>query len=195
MNPGGPGASGIEFVRDNAAAFPLALRRRFDLVGFDPRGVNASSEFRCIDDLDGRAALGPVAGFRGRARRPSWPTTGPTREPAAAATTRPSPTSRRTAVVGDLDRIRAAIGDEQLTYLGFSYGTLIGSLYAERFPDRIRAMVLDGAIDPSLALEAFRADQARAFERSLRRFLADCAEDRDVRLPRRREHDARRSTA
>jgi len=62
-----------------------------------------------------------------------------------------------------------------LSYLGFSYGTLIGSLYAERFPERIRAMVLDGAMDPSLDLEQFRAGQADGFEKALTAFLNDCA--------------------
>lgn len=178
INPGGPGGSGVEFVRESAAGFPPELRKRFDLVGFDPRGVNASSEFRCIDNLDGRVALDPspdsdaeltvlVADSRAYARA-----CGSRNDQTLAYLS-------TDAVVGDLDRIRQAIGDEHLTYLGFSYGTLIGALYAERFPDRMRAMVLDGAIDPSLPLEAFRADQAVAFERSLTHFLADCADDRD----------------
>ena len=79
------------------------------------------------------------------------------------------------AVAQDLDVIRQALGDEKLTYLGFSYGTLIGSSYAERFPDRIRAMVLDGAIDPTLDLEHLRAGQADGFEKALTAFLDDCA--------------------
>ena len=79
------------------------------------------------------------------------------------------------AVAQDLDVIRQALGDKKLTYLGFSYGTLIGSSYAERFPDRIRAMVLDGAIDPSLDLEHLRAGQADGFEKALTSFLDDCA--------------------
>ena len=79
------------------------------------------------------------------------------------------------AVVQDLDVIRQAVGDEKLTYLGFSYGTLIGSLYADRFPDRVRAMVLDGAMDPSMGLEQFRAGQAAGFEKALTSFLDDCA--------------------
>jgi len=79
------------------------------------------------------------------------------------------------AVARDLDLIREAIGDRQITYVGFSYGTLIGSLYADLYPDHIRAMVLDGAIDPALDLEAFRSGQANAFEHALKDFLADCS--------------------
>ena len=79
------------------------------------------------------------------------------------------------AVARDLDLIRQALGDEKLSYLGFSYGTLIGSHYADRYPDRIRAMVLDGAIDPALDLEHLRSGQAAGFEDALTRFLDDCA--------------------
>ncbi len=79
------------------------------------------------------------------------------------------------AVARDLDALRAAVGDDRLTYLGFSYGTLIGSIYADMFPDHVRAMVLDGAIDPSLDLEGLRAGQAKGFESELKRFLDDCA--------------------
>ena len=79
------------------------------------------------------------------------------------------------AVAHDLDTLRAAVGDEKLTYLGFSYGTLIGSSYAEQFPDHIRAMALDGAVDPALDLEGLRGGQAKAFDDALLAFLKDCA--------------------
>ena len=185
VNPGGPGGSGVEFVRGAAeqGIFPTALRKRFDIVGFDPRGVNSSSAIRCIDNLDRPGQARPVA----RRPRPSsrrWsirPASTPTNAP--HATTRPCPTSRPTPWHSDLDLIRQAIGDKKLSYLGFSYGTLIGSLYAERFPERIRAMVLDGAIDPSLDLEQFRAGQAEGFEKALR-IPRRLRGGRTLRLPR-----------
>ena len=177
VNPGGPGGSGVEFVRQGLASFPEELRERFDIVGFDPRGVNSSTAIRCIDNLDGHDALDPspddaaeldalVEAARDYARA------------CARRNDATLPYLSSDAVARDLDLIRAAVGDEQLSYLGFSYGTLIGALYAERFPDRIRAMVLDGAIDPSQSLENFRADQATAFEGALMRFLEDCASKR-----------------
>lgn len=174
MNPGGPGGSGIEFLQESLGAFPRDLRRRFDLVSFDPRGVNTSSPVRCIDNLDGRASVDPS---------PDTPAELATldkdaRDYAAACAQRNRdelPYLSTDAVARDLDRIRIAIGDDKLTYLGFSYGTLIGSEYAQLFPTRIRAMALDGAIDPALDLEAFRAGQAKAFEGALDRFLADCS--------------------
>ena len=176
VNPGGPGGSGVEFVRGAAeeGIFPTALRKRFDIVGFDPRGVNASSAIRCIDNLDPQARLDPS---------PDDPEeleelVDSAREYAAECGKRNDatlPYLSTDAVARDLDLIRQAIGDKKLSYLGFSYGTLIGSLYAERFPERIRAMVLDGAMDPSLDLEHFRAGQAAGFEKSLTAFLDDCA--------------------
>ncbi len=164
-------------MREGAAQFPTALRKRFDLVGFDPRGVNSSSAVRCIDNLDGHASLDPS---------PDTPAelTALADDAKAYATACGErngdllPYLSTDAVARDLDLIRQSVGDKQLNYLGFSYGTLIGSLYAERFPDRIRAMVLDGAIDPSLDLEHFREGQAVGFETALHHFLADCAKRR-----------------
>jgi pimeloyl-ACP methyl ester carboxylesterase len=76
--------------------------------------------------------------------------------------------------VNDLDRIREALGDERLSYVGYSYGTLIGELYAERFPERVRAMVLDGVVDPALDLEGTARGQAAGIERALGQILAAC---------------------
>jgi pimeloyl-ACP methyl ester carboxylesterase len=174
VNPGGPGASGVEFVREGAVSFPDELLDRFDLVGFDPRGVNASSGIRCIDNLDPRANLDPspdddaeltslVDDAQAYAQQ------------CAQRNADLLPFLSTDDVVEDLEIIRASVGEEQLTYLGFSYGTLIGSLYADRYPDRVRAMALDGALDPTHDLETVRAEQAVAFEAALGRFLADCA--------------------
>ena len=174
INPGGPGGSGVEFVRDGLAIFPDALRQQFDIVGFDPRGVNSSTAIRCIDNLDGHDALDPSPDNAAELKA----LVDSSRAYAKACASRNDTTLAylsTDAVARDMDLIRAAVGDEGLSYLGFSYGTLIGALYAERFPDHIRAMALDGAIDPSLDLEAFRADQAKAFEGALERFLSDCA--------------------
>jgi len=174
INPGGPGGSGVEFVRDGLAIFPKELRERFDLVGFDPRGVNSSTAIRCIDNLDGHDALDPSPDDA--AELEALVDSAQLYADACASRNETTLAYLSTdAVARDLDLIRAAVGDDQLTYLGFSYGTLIGAVYAEAFPDHIRAMALDGAIDPSLDLEAFRAGQAAAFEAALSSFLKDCA--------------------
>jgi pimeloyl-ACP methyl ester carboxylesterase len=176
INPGGPGASGVEFVREIAKSGLLSadLRKRFDIVGFDPRGVNSSTAIRCIDNLDPQARFDPS---------PDDPKelkdlVDSARHYAAECAKRNDatlPYLSTDAVARDLDGIRQAIGDKKLTYLGFSYGTLIGALYADRFPDRIRAMVLDGAIDPAIDLEQLRVGQAKSFEHALAAFLKDCA--------------------
>jgi pimeloyl-ACP methyl ester carboxylesterase len=174
VNPGGPGASGVEFVRGSWEAFPDPLLARFDIVGFDPRGVNASTGIRCIDNLDPRANLDPSPDDEAELQRLL-----------DDAQTYAELCGRRNAdllpflstddVVADLDLLRGSLGDDELTYLGFSYGSLIGSLYADRFPDHVRAMALDGALDPAHDLVDVRTGQAAAFEAALGRFLADCA--------------------
>ncbi|MHB8458454.1 MAG: alpha/beta hydrolase [Candidatus Limnocylindrales bacterium] len=175
VNPGGPGASGVDFVRNDAASlFPDAIRERFDIVGFDPRGVARSTPIRCVDNLDHFLAADP---------NPDTPAELATlldgeRSFVAGCERRDGdllPYVGTLNVARDVDRIRSAIGDPALTYVGFSYGTLIGSIYADLFPDRVRALVLDGAIDPTVDLAHLREGQAVAFEGALDRFLADCA--------------------
>ena len=176
VNPGGPGASGVEFVREAVAAdlFPTALRKRFDIVGFDPRGVNSSTAVRCIDNLDGRAEIDPSPDNAAELKA----LVNDARAYADACAKRNAailPYLSTDAVARDLDAIRSAVGDDKLTYLGFSYGTLIGSAYADLFPEHIRAMALDGAIDPKLDLKGLRFGQAKGFEDALSSFLDDCA--------------------
>ena len=174
VNPGGPGGSGVEFVRDGYKTFSTALRKRFDIVGFDPRGVNSSSAVRCIDNLDPQADLDPSPDNAAEldalvAEAQAYA------DACAARNERLLPYLSTDAVVDDLDRIRASLGDDKLTYVGFSYGTLIGSMYADKYPDKIRALVLDGALDPSLTEVQLRTGQAKAFEKELSRFFAWCS--------------------
>ncbi len=174
VNPGGPGGSGVDFVRESASVFSAAMRERFDIVGFDPRGVNSSTAVRCIDNLDEQAQIDPTPDNATELRA----LIDSARAYADACAERNAdllPYLGTDSVARDLDAIRQAVGDKQLTYLGFSYGTLIGSVYADLFPDHIRAMVLDGAIDPALDLKGLRFGQARAFEDELTRFLKDCS--------------------
>ena len=137
VNPGGPGASGVEFVRGSVAIFPKEIRERFDIVGFDPRGVNSSTAVRCIDNLDGHDALDPSPDTPAELKA----LVDSAHVYADACASRNDTTLAylsTDAVARDLDQIRAAMRDEGLTYLGFSYGTSIGARYAELFPKRIR---------------------------------------------------------
>ncbi|HEY4333456.1 MAG TPA: alpha/beta hydrolase, partial [Ilumatobacteraceae bacterium] len=128
VNPGGPGGSGIQLAQEEGPNFPQAILDSFDIVGFDPRGVGASTPVQCPTNFD------PESGSYARCIR----LTG------AYLSYLGTPNVAR-----DLDRIRAAIGDAKLTYLGFSYGTALGGVYADMFPQNVRAMVLDGSVDPT----------------------------------------------
>ncbi len=176
VNPGGPGASGIQFLRGSSDSLPGTIRDRFDLVSFDPRGTGASAPVECTPNLDSlynlefaprndaaRQAL--EAGVRAFIAQCQ----------AKAGAELPYVSTERAA--RDMDRIRAALGDPRLTYLGYSYGTYLGSLYADRYPTHVRAMVLDGAVDPALDAAAQQIQQAQGFERDLDLFLQSCATD------------------
>lgn len=175
INPGGPGASGIDYARQSAAQF-AGVTDQFDLVSFDPRGVGKSRPVRCLSsrELDAYIHVDPTpddaaeheAVVRG------------SREFADDCLKR---NGDYLAHVGtkdaarDMDVLRAALGDRGLTYYGASYGTFLGAKYAELFPRRIRAMVLDGALDPRQPTAETNRVQARGFEQNLQDFLANCA--------------------
>ena len=172
VNPGGPGGSGVDFVRGSAEGALAALNRHFDLVGFDPRGVGASRPaVSCLTADEAHAQ------FDGRS--PAWrrwcPVGGRLGERVGAPVHRPQrrilPYLSTGNAARDLDVLRAAVRDPKLTYFGFSYGTLLGATYASLFPDRVRALALDGAIDPDVwinrPLEATR-EQVAGSERALR---------------------------
>ncbi len=147
LNPGGPGGSGIDLMQGFGAGSPL--NERFDLVGFDPRGTGASGQLMCWDAAT-YASQFPLADLT------------PDAESIAVALKQGRQFNKSCKdeygdtlglygsgyVARDMDLLRAAAGDEQLSYLGFSYGTFLGNVYADLFPTRVRTMVLDGALDP-----------------------------------------------
>lgn len=148
VNPGGPGDSAVDAVPWYAANLPQAAREQFDVIGIDPRGVGGSTPLRC--EPAGRAV-----------ERPEWAF--PLTDGQVRGSLRYDRFVRRSCATGanpiidhmttadtarDMDLIRQAVGDEQLTYYGISYGSYLGATYAAMFPDRIRAMVLDGVMDP-----------------------------------------------
>ena len=185
INPGGPGASGVEFAADETGFLTPPVLERFDLVGFDPRGVGGSTPaIRCDSDADfdrSRADAGVVVTAADAERENAE-----TREFVQRCidkTGKEFLANVGTAnVVKDLDQLRAALGDPQLTYLGYSYGTQIGSEYAEAFPQNVRAMVLDGAMDPSAGALDTLIDQSAAFQTVFDDYAADCAAAPDCPL-------------
>jgi pimeloyl-ACP methyl ester carboxylesterase len=151
LNPGGPGVSGVDFVRAvGPALFSDQVRARFDLVGFDPRGIAASTPLRCFDTF--QQALGAVAPFPfpvTPAEERTW--VGFDRQLAGACAQHGGAIQDHMAtadVARDLDLLRQAVGDQQLTYVGYSYGSYLGTTYANLFPDRVRSLVVDSVIDP-----------------------------------------------
>jgi pimeloyl-ACP methyl ester carboxylesterase len=158
VNFGGPGLSGVRELANaaNAGSGLTALNRRYDLIGFDPRGTGKSAPVDC-GDLDG--VTGPAQLARACAKRSGW--------------LLPYLSTANTA--RDLDVVRQVLGDDRLTYLGFSYGSVLGAVYAHEFPTRVGRIALDGVPDPTLDDVGTALSQARAFQRALGRFAADCA--------------------
>ena len=185
INPGGPGESGVDAAASMVAVIPESVRERFDLVGFDPRGVGHSTPaVWCNSDEDND-------------RQRADPTVEYTPEGVAHIESETKAFVARceqkagkeflanvgtASVVKDLDAMRAALGDEKLTYLGYSYGTRIGALYAEMYPQNIRAMILDGAVDPNADPVEADLRQAAAFQTAFNDYAADCAKQSDCPL-------------
>ncbi len=176
LNPGGPGGSTVDEFDGLADGLSAVLRQRFDVVGWDPRGVGASSPVRC---LDGKG----LDRFTAASGDPTTPdglaTLTRTAQLEADACQAKSgdllPFVGTVDVAKDVDDIRAALGEARLTYLGYSYGTLLGATYASLFPTRVRALVLDGAVDPGLGPIQGAEVQAVGFQSALETFLADCS--------------------
>jgi pimeloyl-ACP methyl ester carboxylesterase len=174
INPGGPGASGVDWVRDSAPALSI-LNRRFDLIGFDPRGVSRSSPVQCLDRTtqDAYNALDGVLDDPVEKQA----TIQADKDYVAACAQRSAkilPFLDTESAARDMDLIRAALGDAKLTYLGFSYGTYLGQMYAHLFPTHVRALSLDAVVDPAISLNDLDLAQVVGFEQNLRTFLADC---------------------
>lgn len=175
LNPGGPGGSGVDYALAAGLVVSRAVRERYDIVGFDPRGVARSAPISCVSDaeLDDLLALdgSPDDPAEEQQVLDAWRVLG-----AGCAADRPQLAAHLStkAAARDLDVLRAALGDRRLTYLGKSYGTYLGTTYAELFPKRVGRLVLDGQLDPAASGAEIAAGQARGFEGALRAYLASC---------------------
>lgn len=188
FNPGGPGGSGIDTVAQFVGAGVSGARqlnRSFDLVGFDPRGVGASSPaIRCQTDAERDAERATV--LRTRTPDEVAAINGATQQLAQGCLARSGagavtgeqflPQVGTTNVARDLDVLRAAVGDPRLNFVGFSYGTAIGTSYAAQFPGNVRAMILDGAVDPDADVVGDSVSQAEGFQKAFDSFAAWCAQ-------------------
>lgn len=180
FNPGGPGGSGIESLGFLPLTMSSDILERFDLVSFDPRGVGASTALNCATEVDDAVALlavGDDAGWaallaEGEAQLASCD----------AATLDLAPFVGTNNAARDMDRLRVALGDAGLTYVGYSYGTRLGATYAELFPDNVRALVLDAGVKPTSDSGELDKEQGGGFDRALENFAAACDADSDCLL-------------
>ena len=175
VNPGGPGGSGADAVLSLSQSLPEDVLRRFDPVGFDPRGVGLTTPVECFtaEQKDQFFADEP----RPTTQEQLDAVLGLYDEIAASCAEEYGDALGAFNTVDtarDMDRLRAALGDEQLTYLGYSYGTTLGSTYAELFPDRVRALVLDAAVDPDADARADAEASAVGLEAGFDAFAANC---------------------
>jgi pimeloyl-ACP methyl ester carboxylesterase len=186
VNPGGPGASAVDTVAQMGTALAASpIGQQFDLVGFDPRGVGYSTpQLRCRTDAEFDAYRSePMADYSpaGVAHIEEV-----YRSFAQSCLDNMGPQFLANIGVAsaaqDMDAVRAALGDEQLSYLGFSYGTELGTAYAQRYPQRVRAMVLDGALDPGTDPISESVRQLTGFQRAFDDYSADCAKSADCPL-------------
>lgn len=179
VNPGGPGASGVEFAPIVANYIAPTVNEQFDIVGFDTRGVGRSSPITCMTGQQTTTFLrtDPAPDTPAEERR-LWSVAGRigtgclAMSPAIARHVGSDNTAK------DMDILRATLGDPQLNFLGFSYGTYLGTLYAEQFPATVGRFVLDGALDPTLDVMQVSEGQNRGFQLAMTRFAQDCAKRR-----------------
>lgn len=180
VNPGGPGAPGTSYAAAAGAVFGDPLLQAFDLVGFDPRGTGRSEPVDCLSDAELDAYLsgdptpddaGEVAHYKDSVLSYGAKCVANSSSILGHVTT--------IEAARDMDVLRSALGEEELTYLGASYGTKLGATYAELFPDKVGRLVLDGAIDVSLETTAMAIDQAAGFETALRAYIQNCLDSTD----------------
>jgi pimeloyl-ACP methyl ester carboxylesterase len=186
VNPGGPGASAVDAVAGMGAALTGSpINEHFDLVGFDPRGVGHSTpELRCRTDAEFDAwRREPMVDYSpdGVAHIEALYQQLVDRCVQRMGTDFLA-TVGTASVARDMDTVRRAIGDDQINFLGFSYGTEIGTAYVDQFGDHVRAMVLDGAIDPSVDPVEKNVRQMAAFQLAFNDYAADCAQYVDCPL-------------
>lgn len=185
INPGGPGASGIEYVQYASFVFSKPLRTAYDIVGFDPRGIGASDAVACLTDADMDRLFAADPTPDTPAERTELVSSA--EEVAEHCATRGGERALHmssTEVARDMDIMRALVGDPKLNFFGVSYGTFLGALYADLFPKRVGRFVLDSAVSPNQTdLEAMAFD-VDGFEASLDAFLSWCVARDDCALGR-----------
>ncbi len=184
VNPGGPGASGVDYAYGAEYIVSPQVLALYDIVGFDPRGVGRSAPIRCLNDDELDASYASDA-------KPDNPQEfeALVKETQDYVEKCEENTKNLTAygtenTARDMDVIRAVLGDKKLNFLGKSYGTYLGTIYAQLFPDTVGRIVLDGAIDPEATPLQQSLIQAVGFDQALDAFIKDCLQLDTCPLPK-----------
>lgn len=178
FNPGGPGASGYDWVKDSSEFLGTEeLRSNWNILGFDPRGVGRSSAVECLSDAEYDEFLYGVSGYEIGSEEDIAVAREATEEFAAKCLENTGPLLEFVDTVSaarDMDVLRAVVGESNLNFLGYSYGSFLGTTYATLYPERVGRFVLDGAIDPTVSDDEQTLYQLEAFESALTSFLENC---------------------
>lgn len=175
-NPGGPGGSGVDFL-GNDGVFNDEINRRFDIVSWDPRGVGGTAPLQCGSGFSDTFLSTDLAPRDAAGREALEASLAANVEACVQGDALLLTNIGTDAAVADLEAIRQALGGDPITYVGFSYGTLIGLRYAEQYPDALRAMALDGVVRPDANLSDRLITQAASLDRSLAEVLNACGPD------------------
>ena len=178
VNPGGPGFGGSYLPENATSYFSGALLDRFDIIGWDPRGTGESKPFvDCVDNYDEYFAVDPTPEDEAE-KTALIDASKKFSDECGKKSGEILPYVSTNNTVRDMDRLRAALGEQKITYFGFSYGSELGATWATMFPSTVRAAALDGATDPDADYMEGGLQQAAGFERELTRFLARCSKNK-----------------
>ena len=184
VNPGGPGGSGVDYAYAAEYLFSPAVLKAYDIVGFDPRGVSRSEPIVCLSDkeLDANYASDSKPDNEQEFTRTLIESKKFIQQCEEKNNYLNSFSTANAA--RDMDILREAVGDKQLNYMGKSYGTFLGTLYAQFFPDKVGHIVLDGAVDPTISNFQQGLTQAVAFDKAFAAFVTDCSKRSNCPLPK-----------
>ena len=174
VNPGGPGSSGVDYAYSAEYIVSPEIRERFDIVGFDPRGVGESAAIKCLNDAETDASFAADPKPDDEAEFALFISDARDYFAKCSENTEYLTNYSTLNSARDLEILRSALGDEQLNFLGKSYGTYLGTLYAELFPESVGRFVLDGAVDPNSNNREAVLGQAIGFESALNAFISNC---------------------
>lgn len=172
-NPGGPGGSGVDFLPGWYGDLSPEIKASFDVMSFDPRGVGQSAPVICGQPDEPFAQVDSTPETQKQEKAYA-------KEAAKFASACKNGAGDLLGNVGsrdvaqDMDEIRKAMNEDQISYVGYSYGTVIGQVYANMFPKQVRALVLDGVVDTAKTKQSLSSVQSKAFDNALRRFAKSC---------------------